>query len=107
MKIINRNKLIASLEVKDGDWLDNKITESQSLKDIYPLVNEYFWIKFSEQNYEALFQIVEIGRYDCNCDNCDCGDCASCSPFGSIQGIFWRKRRHQQFQHFLPKFKPI
>ena len=85
MKILNRDKLIAHLNtisknyITDGDWLDNLITQSQSLKDIYPLVNDYFWIEFSGQNYEALFQIVEIGRYDCNCDNCDCGDCVYCN----------------------------
>ena len=88
MKILNRDKLIARLNtiskkhpyiITDGDWLDNKITQAQSLKDIYAIVNDYFYVKFSEENYEALFQIVEVGRYDCSCDNCECGDCVYCN----------------------------
>jgi hypothetical protein len=84
MKIINRDKLITKLNsinknIEYGVWLDNKITQSQSLKDIYPAVNDYFSIKFSDENYEALFQIVEAGCYDCSCDNCECGDCVYCN----------------------------
>ena len=84
MRILNRDKLITKLNsinknITDGNWLENKITQSQSLKDIYPLVNEKFWIKFSNENYDALFEIVEIGRYDCNCCDCECGDCVYCN----------------------------